>query len=118
MIQMVPVFHSFVDSSKIVSLMPYYRPLKLSSKFSTRIKHACPNRVNVVYQFNCSEPRYIGPSKNVCVRIRALCKIDANDTDINPAAYANIIIMTTQCFPLIMISLLTILKFCILSLTK
>ena len=27
-----------VDSSKIVSLMPYYRPLKLSSKFSTRVK--------------------------------------------------------------------------------
>ena len=53
-----------VDSSKIVSLMPYHRPLKLSSKFSTRIKHACPKRVNVVYQFNCPEPRcnavYIG----------------------------------------------------------
>ena len=53
-----------VVSSKIVSLMPYYRPLKLFSKFSTRIKHACPNRVNVVSQFNCSEPRctsvYIG----------------------------------------------------------
>ena len=67
-----------VDSSKIVSLMPFYRPLKLSSKFSTRIKHACPNRVNVVYQFNCSEPRgnavYIGYTtctlQNRCKRHR------------------------------------------------
>ena len=38
-----------------ISLIPYYKPRKLSSMFSTRPRVATEDRSNVVYQFSCNE---------------------------------------------------------------
>jgi len=51
-----------------IKLIPYYKPRKLSSMFSTRPNHSDLHRANVVYQFQCQEDScnasYIGHTTN------------------------------------------------------
>ena len=42
------------DVNTQVSVVPYYKPKKISSMFSTRRSIQDTNRCNVVYQFNCN----------------------------------------------------------------
>ena len=82
-----------------VKVHTYFRPYKMSSKFSTRSKVADPDRSGVVYRFDCSSPGcnagYIGhttqtlrnrvkqhrySSSNVCKHL----KNDHNCNDIMP----------------------------------
>ena len=44
------------DQGKCVKLTTFYKPLKLSSMFSTRTRPAETERTCLVYQFNCPEP--------------------------------------------------------------
>ena len=44
------------DDSKNVKVTTFYRPLKLSSKFSTRSPTEMPEKSCLVYQFICPEP--------------------------------------------------------------
>jgi Txe/YoeB family toxin of Txe-Axe toxin-antitoxin module len=57
-----------VDNNAKVNVKAYYKPSKLSSKFSTRVSKPVPDRANVVYQLNCTEDRcnafYIGYTTN------------------------------------------------------
>ena len=53
-----------VEPDKPINLVTYYKPLKLSSKFSTRVRSEDLEKNSVVYQFDCPEPScnevYIG----------------------------------------------------------
>ena len=53
-----------VEDDKLINLVTYYKPLKLSSKFSTRTGPEDLEKNSVVYQFDCPEPScnevYIG----------------------------------------------------------
>lgn len=55
------------DSSQI-RLRPYFKPYKLQSAFSTRLRKESADRVSVVYKFSCPEVRcnatYIGYTTN------------------------------------------------------
>ena len=58
-----------------LSVVPYYKPNKISSQFSTRVRAENTDRVNVVYSFSCSEDAcnasYIGYTSQTLVnRIR------------------------------------------------
>ena len=57
--------HVASASDSKVKVITYYRPLKLASKFSTRIRPQTPDKSCCVYQFQCSEQschdvKYIG----------------------------------------------------------
>ena len=54
-----------LEDGKNVKLTTFYKPLKLSSKFSTRIRPEATERSCLVYQFECPQPschevKYIG----------------------------------------------------------
>ena len=44
-----------INANSSVSVVPYYRPNKLSSQFSTRVRAENVDRNNVVYNFTCGE---------------------------------------------------------------
>ena len=44
------------SNSKRLTLLPYYRPLKLSNIFTTRTSTPPLQRTNVVYRFSCNMP--------------------------------------------------------------
>lgn len=52
------------DQSSVLSLKAYYKPLKLSSAFSTRVPKPTLQRTGVVYRFDCTvdgcQASYIG----------------------------------------------------------
>ena len=63
------------DQNSSVSVVPFYKPFKLSSVFSTRPKLSENSRNNVVYQYNCSQDRcrasYVGYTTNALnVRVK------------------------------------------------
>ena len=43
------------DQQAQITVVPYYKPNKLSAQFSTRVREENIKRVNVVYRFNCKE---------------------------------------------------------------
>jgi len=57
-----------IDKQNNVKLIPYYRPFKISSLFSSRPRRTGLLRANVVYRFNCMEDScnasYIGYTTN------------------------------------------------------
>jgi len=57
-----------VNEEESIKLIPYYKPTKLSSIFSTRPRKTELQKVNVVYQFTCQEDSckasYIGYTTN------------------------------------------------------
>jgi hypothetical protein len=60
------------DPSTTVAVVPYYKPRKLSSFFSTRPSIENRNRANVVYKFDCSEAgcnaTYVGYTTNTLLK--------------------------------------------------
>ena len=63
------------DQNSSISLVPFYKPFKLSSVFSTRTKLPENSRNNVVYQYTCSQdrckPSYVGYTTNALnVRVK------------------------------------------------
>ena len=64
------------DSSKKVKLTTFYRPMKLSAKFSTRPMRENPEKSCLVYQFECPIPschevQYYGyTNQRLCTRVK------------------------------------------------
>ena len=61
-------FHVKPINDRRITLKPYFKPYKLSSKFSTRPVKPTNERANVVYQFDCPEDgcnaSYVGYTTN------------------------------------------------------
>ena len=71
-----------VEKEKSVKIITYYRPLKLSSKFSTRTRLEDMEKSSLVYQFTCPEPScnegYIGyTNQKLLTRIKQHRRITA-----------------------------------------
>ena len=101
-----------IDQQSRVKVIPYYKPKKLSSQFSTRVRAESIKRANVVYSFNCNEDScnesYVGyTTQKLENRIKqhrykssSICKHFMYEHDKLPSSLSNFV----QCFDVLFAS--------------